>query len=49
MTREQFERSKTLPHIFDSYETYRRSLPKREWVRSESGGWVTQAWPWDAA
>ena len=48
MTREQFECSKTLPHIFGTYEIYRRSLPKREWVQSESGGWVTSPWPWDA-
>ena len=48
MTRTEFERNKTLPHIFGTYEAYRRSLPKREWVQSNSGGWVTAPWPWDA-
>ena len=47
MTRAQFTAHKTLPRIFGTYETYRRSLPKREWVQLESGGWVTQPWPWD--
>lgn len=49
MTREQFEQSELLTRMYDSYAAYRRSLPGRQWVQLESGGWVTQPWPWSAA
>lgn len=47
MTRKQFERCDSLLYIFGTYEAYRRSLPGREWVQTEAGGWVTQPWPWN--
>lgn len=52
MTRSEFNGANnaaaSLRHIFGTYEAYRSSLPKREWVQLPSGGWVTQPWPWDA-
>lgn len=46
VTREEFDKSQPLRNIFGTYESYRASLPRRNWVRSKRG-WVTAPWPWD--
>ena len=47
MTRKEWAQCKLMQRLFDTYEAYRRSLPRREWVQLPSGGWVTRPWPWD--